>query len=147
MLIIRHSNELKLLKETTKMEMETWQNNYKKQQTILLNEKETGIREQCRKERDHEIELVIERLENESMENRKQLEESTEIRIKRLKEKHAIEIKDLENAETVVQNKYKETKTKLLNAEEMVQILQSSNSQLEKQAQQYKEVFFTIYLC
>lgn len=64
------------------MEFETWKNSFKKQQEKLLAEKESGIREQCRKERDKEIENVIERLENESSENKLQLEEMTENRIK-----------------------------------------------------------------
>ncbi|XP_064213466.1 centrosomal protein of 131 kDa-like [Tribolium castaneum] len=67
--IRRHANEIKLIKETASLEMETWQNNYKKQQTAQLVEKESIIREQCRKERDREIEAVIERLEKEASDN------------------------------------------------------------------------------
>lgn len=64
------------------MEFETWKNNFKKHQEKLLTEKEIAIREQCRKERDKEIEAVIERLENEASENKLQLEQTTENRIK-----------------------------------------------------------------
>lgn len=64
------------------MEFEAWKNNFKKQQDKLLTEKEIAISEQCRKERDREIEAVIERLENEASENKLQLEETTENRIK-----------------------------------------------------------------
>lgn len=64
------------------MELGTWKNNYKKQQEKLIGEKEIAIRELCRKERDKEIEVVIERLEKESTENKLQLEQTTENRIK-----------------------------------------------------------------
>ncbi|KAJ8927314.1 hypothetical protein NQ314_020228 [Rhamnusium bicolor] len=81
-IIRRHSNELKLLRESAQIEYETWQNNFKKQQAMILTEKENAIREQYRKERDKEIEAVIERLENEASENKKQLEQSTDNRIR-----------------------------------------------------------------
>lgn len=64
------------------IEFETWQNNYKKHQAASLTEKENAIREQCRKERDKEIEAVIERLENEASDNKFQLEQMTENRIR-----------------------------------------------------------------
>lgn len=78
----RHANELRLVKEAAQMELETWQANFKKQQMAELLEKEGAIREQCRRERDKEIESVIERLENEASENKSQMELSTENRIR-----------------------------------------------------------------
>lgn len=80
--IRRHNNEMKLLRETTELEIEAWKNNYKKQQALQLAEKEASIREQCRKERDREIENVIERLEMEATESRLQMEQTTENRIR-----------------------------------------------------------------
>lgn len=75
---------MKMLKETTELEMEAWKNNYKKQQALQLAEKEATIRDQCRKERDREIETVIERLEAEATESRLQIEQTTENRIRYL---------------------------------------------------------------
>lgn len=71
-----------MLKEKTEMEMETWKNNSKKQQHVQLAEKEAKMREQFRKERDKEIELVIERLEMEASETKSQIEQTTENRIR-----------------------------------------------------------------
>lgn len=82
MIIRRQSNELKLLKESSQMEFETWKNSFKKQQEKSLADKENLIRDQYRKERDKEIEAVIERLETEASENKLQLEQTTENRIK-----------------------------------------------------------------
>ncbi|VEN63068.1 unnamed protein product [Callosobruchus maculatus] len=135
----RHSNELKLLKESSQLEYEAWQTNVKKQQAQVLAEKEGSIREQCRKERDREIEAVIERLENEAAENKLQLEQSTENRIKRLKEKYEKEIKDLETEDTEIKRKYCEAKTKLLDCEETILGLKANIKQLETQLQGYKD--------
>lgn len=64
------------------MEFEAWKNNFKKQQEKILTEKENAIRELLRKDRDKEIEAVIERLEIEANENKLQMEQMTENRIK-----------------------------------------------------------------
>lgn len=64
------------------MELEVWRNNYKKQQAAQLAEKEAAIREQFRRERDKEIENVIERLEMEATETKMQLEQTAENRIR-----------------------------------------------------------------
>lgn len=64
------------------MEFESWKNNFKKHQEKLLAERENAIREHFRKDRDKEIEAVIERLESEANENKLQLEQMTENRIK-----------------------------------------------------------------
>ncbi|KAJ8923072.1 hypothetical protein NQ315_001624 [Exocentrus adspersus] len=138
--IRRHSNELRLLKESSQMEFETWQNNFKKQQNINLAEKEAAMREQCRKERDKEIEAVIERLESEASENKAQMEQSTENRIRRLKEKYEKEIKDLELSEKESKDRYCEMKSKLLDYEETAINLRANIKQLENQVQEYKEL-------
>nr|CAI5847080.1 unnamed protein product [Callosobruchus analis] len=135
----RHSNELKLLKESSQLEYQAWQTNFKKQQAQVLAEKENAIRGQCRTERDREIEAVIERLENEAAENKLQLEQSTENRIKRLKEKYEKEIKDLETEDSEIKRKYCEAKTKLLDYEETILGLQANIKQLETQLQEYKD--------
>lgn len=73
---------MKLLKEKSELEMETWKNNFVKQQNAKLAEKETQIREYYRKERDREIENIIERLEAEATETKTQIEQTTENRIR-----------------------------------------------------------------
>ncbi|XP_063916009.1 centrosomal protein of 131 kDa [Zophobas morio] len=133
MVIRRHANEIKLVKETASLEMETWQNNYKKQQTVLLAEKEALIREQCRRERDKEIESVIERLESEASETKTQLEQSTENRIKRLREKYDKEIADLEESEKEAKNKYLEVKKKLVDEEDVIISLRATIEHLKGQ--------------
>ncbi|KAF2889772.1 hypothetical protein ILUMI_16401, partial [Ignelater luminosus] len=137
--IRRHNTELNVLKEKTELEMEAFRNNYKKQAAAQIAEKEMQIREKCRKERDREIEAVIERLEMESNENKLQIEQSTENRIKRLKEKYEKEIKDLEVSESEATTKYSDTKAKLIEAEDAVIHLKATVKQMEIQLHDTKE--------
>ncbi|XP_066261715.1 centrosomal protein of 131 kDa [Euwallacea similis] len=139
-LIRRQANEIKLLKEASQMEFETWQSNFKKQQLNMLLEKEGAIREQCRRERDKEIENVIERLENDASENKAQMEQSTENRIKRLREKYEKEIKDLEIAEKESKTKFIDTKKKLLESEEIIIGLKATTKQLESQLSEFRQL-------
>lgn len=64
------------------MEMEAFRNNFKKQMTIEMTEKETGIRERFRKDRDREVDVLLNRYQREAEENKTQLEASTENRIR-----------------------------------------------------------------
>lgn len=57
---------MKSLKDTLEIEKEAWMNNYKKQQTTKFLEREAELHHQYKRERDRDIELVIERLENEA---------------------------------------------------------------------------------
>ncbi|XP_064213693.1 centrosomal protein of 131 kDa [Tribolium castaneum] len=138
--IRRHANEIKLIKETASLEMETWQNNYKKQQTVQLVEKESIIREQCRKERDREIEAVIERLEKEASDNKLQIEHSSESRIRRLKEKYEKEILDLEESERESKEKYHTVKKKLVESEDVIINLKATIDQLQSQVDSSKAI-------
>ena len=80
--IRQHKNDIQMIKEATKLEIEAWKNNYNKQQSVQLMEKERKLCEQFRKDRDLEIESVIERLEAEASEMRLHMETSTENRIR-----------------------------------------------------------------
>ncbi|XP_072379343.1 centrosomal protein of 131 kDa isoform X2 [Diabrotica undecimpunctata] len=127
----RHANEIRLLKQSTLMDNENWQNNFKKQQATILSEKEAEMHEQFKRDRDKHIDAVIERLENEANENKLQLEKSTENRIRRLREKYENEIKDLESSEKKSKAKYSEARTKQLETEEILIGLKATIKQLE----------------
>ncbi|XP_057655907.1 centrosomal protein of 131 kDa isoform X2 [Diorhabda carinulata] len=138
--IRRHANEIKLLKQSNAMEFENWKNNFVKQQSVVAAEKEAEIRERFKKERDQEIEAVIERLENEANDNKTQLEASTENRLRRLREKYENEIKDLETSEKESKNKYCEAKRKILELEETILSLKAKIKQLQSQLEDQKEI-------
>lgn len=75
-------NEVKSLKEALELEKEAWLLSYKKDQTIRISERETEIRNQCKRERDKEIELVIERLESDATQSRAELEQAMDSRLR-----------------------------------------------------------------
>jgi 5-azacytidine-induced protein 1 len=58
----KHQNEIKSLKEALKLEKEAWMNSYKKDQATYISYLESEIRNQCKRERDKDIELTIEKL-------------------------------------------------------------------------------------
>jgi len=75
-------NELKSLKEELELEKEAWILSYKKDQTKRISEWEMEIRNQCKRERDKEIEVVIERLESDATQSRAELEQAMDIRLR-----------------------------------------------------------------
>lgn len=75
-------NEVKSLKEALELEKEAWMLSYKKDQTIRISERETEIHNQCKRERDKEIELIIERLESDATQSRAELEQAMDNRLR-----------------------------------------------------------------
>jgi len=76
----------------------------KKQETYLLT-KERELKEGVKDSRDREIEMVIQRLEQETALNREEMEKAADNRIKRLRDKYERDIKDYESSEKVLQAK------------------------------------------
>ena len=64
------------------MEKQAWEENYMKKQETYLMQKERELKEQVRKDRDKEIEMVIGRLEEDTQATRDECERVAENRIK-----------------------------------------------------------------
>lgn len=75
-------NEILQLREAFKAEKETWMETYQQQQKQALTQTTNEVREQLKRERDREIEVVIERLENEATISREEREKVSENRLK-----------------------------------------------------------------
>ena len=73
---------MKQLKEQLQVEKEAWEENYKKKQDTWLVAKERELKDQVRRDRDKEIELVIGRLEEDSQVAQDDMERSAENRIR-----------------------------------------------------------------
>ena len=73
---------MKELEEKLKIEKQSWEENYMKKQETWLVSKERELREQVRKERDKEIEMVITRLEEDAAVTREESERTAENRVK-----------------------------------------------------------------
>ena len=64
------------------VEKQAWEENYMKKQETYLMQKERELKEQVRKDRDKEIEMVIGRLEEDTQAMRDECERVAENRIK-----------------------------------------------------------------
>ena len=74
--------EVRQLKEQLAVEKQAWEENYMKKQETYLMQKERELKEQVRKDRDKEIEMVIGRLEEDTQATRDECERVAENRIK-----------------------------------------------------------------
>ncbi|XP_072044275.1 centrosomal protein of 131 kDa-like [Amphiura filiformis] len=109
----RHRTEVKELEERLKIEKQSWEENYMKKQETVLVSKERELREQVRRDRDKEIELVITRLEDDAATSREEAERTAENRVKRIRDKYEAELKEIELSERNTQERYNELKAKL----------------------------------
>lgn len=75
-------SEIKEMQERLRVEKEAWEANYMKKQETWLTQKERELKANVRKDRDKEIELVIARLEEDSVTSREECERTAENRIK-----------------------------------------------------------------
>ncbi|NWU14853.1 CP131 protein, partial [Cephalopterus ornatus] len=113
----RHQAELKVLKDQLDMEKQAWEANYVKKEEAWLLSRERELREEMRKERDKEIELVIQRLEADTSLAKEECERAAENRIKRIRDKYEVELQELERSERKLQERCNELKGRLAELE------------------------------
>ncbi|KAM6344488.1 centrosomal protein of 131 kDa isoform 4-T4 [Alca torda] len=113
----RHQAEVKMLKERLEMERQAWEANYVKKEEAWLLSRERELREEMRKERDKEIELVIQRLEADMSLAKEECERAAENRIKRIRDKYEVEFQELERSERKLQERCNELKGRLAELE------------------------------
>ncbi|XP_052513695.1 centrosomal protein of 131 kDa isoform X4 [Budorcas taxicolor] len=136
----RHQMELKALKDQLEVERQMWEaNSAKKEEAWLLN-RERELKEEIRKGRDKEIELVIHRLEADMTQAREESERAAENRVKRLRDKYEAELSELEQSERKLQERCAELKGRLGEAEGENVHLQGLVRQKEKELADVKAV-------
>ncbi|NWS12023.1 CP131 protein, partial [Pachyramphus minor] len=113
----RHQAELKVLKDQLEMEKQAWEASYLKKEEAWLLSRERELREEMRKERDKEIELVIQRLEADTSLAKEECERAAENRIKRIRDKYEVELQELERSERKLQERCNELKGRLAELE------------------------------
>ncbi|NXY78931.1 CP131 protein, partial [Glareola pratincola] len=113
----RHQAEVKVLKEQLEIEKQAWEANYVKKEEAWLLSRERELREEMRKERDKEIELVIQRLEADMSLAKEECERAAENRIKRIRDKYEVELQELERSERKLQERCNELKGRLAELE------------------------------
>ncbi|KAG1955160.1 centrosomal protein of 131 kDa isoform X2 [Pimephales promelas] len=129
----RHQVEVKALKERLEIEKQTWEENYMKKEEAWLLSRERELKEEVRRGRDKEIELAIQRLEEETRGAREECERAADNRIKRVREKYEAEIRDLERSERTALQKQQEMREKHSEMEAELLRLQSLLRQREQE--------------
>ncbi|XP_065549789.1 centrosomal protein of 131 kDa isoform X3 [Lathamus discolor] len=113
----RHQAEVKELKDRLEVEKQAWEASYVKKEEAWLLSRERELREEVKKERDKEIELVIRRLEADTSLAKEECERAAENRIKRIRDKYEVELQELERSERKLQERCNELKGRLAELE------------------------------
>ncbi|XP_076791460.1 centrosomal protein of 131 kDa isoform X2 [Arvicanthis niloticus] len=113
----RHQMELKALKDQLEAERQAWVASCAKKEEAWLLTRERELKEEIRKGRDQEIELVIHRLEADMTLAKEESERAAESRVKRVREKYEAELSELEQSERKLQERCTELKGRLGEAE------------------------------
>uniref|UniRef100_A0A8D1LRY6 Centrosomal protein 131 n=1 Tax=Sus scrofa TaxID=9823 RepID=A0A8D1LRY6_PIG len=137
----RHQMELKALKDQLEVERQMWEaNSAKKEVGPWLLNRERELKEEIRRGRDKEIELVIHRLEADMTLAREESERAAESRVKRVRDKYEAELSELEQSERKLQERCTELKGRLGEAEGENVRLQALVRQKEKELADMKAV-------
>ncbi|KAJ7315870.1 hypothetical protein JRQ81_002032 [Phrynocephalus forsythii] len=136
----RHQAEMQALKERLEIEKQAWEANCLKKEEAWLLSRERELREEVRKERDKEIELVIQRLEADMSTTKEECERATENRVKRMRDKYEAELQELERSERKFQERCNELKGRLSEAEGEAFHLQSLLRQKEQEMEDIRKV-------
>ncbi|XP_075025471.1 centrosomal protein of 131 kDa isoform X6 [Calonectris borealis] len=136
----RHQAEVKVLKDRLEIEKQAWEANYMKKEEAWLLSRERELREEVRKERDKEIELVIQRLEADMSSAKEECERAAENRIKRIRDKYEVELQELERSERKLQERCNELKGRLAELEGESIRLQGLLKHREQEVEEIRKV-------
>uniref|UniRef100_A0AAR2JZF3 Centrosomal protein 131 n=1 Tax=Pygocentrus nattereri TaxID=42514 RepID=A0AAR2JZF3_PYGNA len=129
----RHQVEMKALRERLEIEKQTWEENYMKKEEAWLLSRERELKEDVRRGRDKEIELAIQRLEEETSGAREECERAADNRVKRVREKYEAELRELERSERAALEKQQEMKKRQTEMEGDLLRLQTVLTQKEQE--------------
>ncbi|XP_077922380.1 centrosomal protein of 131 kDa isoform X6 [Halichoerus grypus] len=129
----RHQMEMKTLKDQLEAERQMWEASCTKKEEAWLLNRERELREEIRRDRDKEIELVIHRLEADMTRAREESERAAESRVQRIRDKYDTELSELEQSERKLQERCTELKGRLGEAEGESERLQGLVRQKEKE--------------
>ncbi|XP_063817172.1 centrosomal protein of 131 kDa isoform X2 [Pseudophryne corroboree] len=136
----RHQVELKAIKERLEIEKQAWEQNYRKKEETWLLTRERELKEEVRKGRDKEIELVIQRLESEMSTAREECERVAENRVKRIREKYESELQEMERSERKLQERCNQLKEQVTELEGTQIRLQGLLKQREQEVEDIKKI-------
>ncbi|XP_018348192.1 PREDICTED: centrosomal protein of 131 kDa-like [Trachymyrmex septentrionalis] len=101
----QHEIAKRNFEETLRKEWLAWADNYKKEQSVIVTRAQAAIRNDCQKERDKQIEIVIVRLEKESREMRAKLQQSFDNKLELMNEDYDAKLQAAIKSEDIYKNK------------------------------------------
>ncbi|XP_054986933.1 centrosomal protein of 131 kDa isoform X2 [Sorex araneus] len=113
----RHQVELKALRDQLEQERQVWEASCARKEEARLLSRERELKEEIRRGRDKDIELVIHRLEADMTQAREEGERATESRIQRIRDKYQTELAELERSERQLQERCAQLRGRLGEAE------------------------------
>ena len=113
-----HKQEIDRLKERLQIEKEEWQDLFMKKQEQARVSNENAMKQQLKKQRDKEIEMVIARLEHETTKTQISMESEIGTKTKEVEARYAKEIGELKASERTLSDKYIEALDSLKSLEE-----------------------------
>ncbi|GAB0097121.1 Centrosomal protein of 131 kDa [Sergentomyia squamirostris] len=127
MLEEQHQAELTSLRDQFERDFTIWKREHESALKLREAERENAIRQQCRQDRDRQIDAIVAKIDAESLKT----QQEHEVKIGRLKEKYETELKELERSETSAREKYLETRHRLAETEATVQNMQAMLKQTD----------------
>ncbi|KAJ8328206.1 hypothetical protein QVD99_000724 [Batrachochytrium dendrobatidis] len=122
----KHEADLKLLQEKMQVEKEEWQDCYIKKMEADIRTKEKSFKDKLIKERDAELEMIIQRLESENNSSSSDVTRKYRMDMERLKAETADEIKHLRDQHSMALDK-------VLSAQNTICQLEEHRRQLQKE--------------
>ncbi|KND04993.1 uncharacterized protein SPPG_00676, partial [Spizellomyces punctatus DAOM BR117] len=122
----KQATELSNLREKLAIEKEEWQTHYMAKQEAEMRNREKAFKEKLVRERDAEIEMVVQRLESETSCNSSEATRRYRMEIERLKAETAEEVKQLRDQHSLAIDK-------LLAAQNELRAIEDAKRDLEKQ--------------
>ncbi|KAI3384021.1 hypothetical protein SNEBB_002637 [Seison nebaliae] len=123
---LKHREAIEALKETIDTDKHTWTCNEKKKFEAEFAEKEQKLREQFRKDRDKDLIIAMERLEEDAAMSRENIEKQMDNRLRREREKYETEVNDLERSERTATEKLMKMKGLYNDANDELERLKSN---------------------
>ncbi|XP_034241621.1 centrosomal protein of 131 kDa isoform X2 [Thrips palmi] len=136
----KQQNEMLQFRESLKAEKEAWAETYQQQQKQTLSQTTNEIRDQLKRERDREIEVVIERLESEATISREEREKAAENRLRRVREQLTAELRDVELSLNTLKEKHAELRAQLQDREDKLVSSEALNRSLHTQCVETRKI-------
>ncbi|KAJ3054350.1 Centrosomal protein of 131 kDa [Rhizophlyctis rosea] len=127
----RHNTELSKLREKFNIEKEEWQTQFMAKQENEMRNREKSFKEKLIKERDTEIEMIIQRLELETSSNSSDATRRYRMEVEKLKAEMAEEVKQLRDQHSLALDKILNMQRTQAAADEKIRELQKQKMQAE----------------